>query len=179
MDEVRYELQEEDAIAFSVVNARLSPSYRKMIQGLQVASSLLFVLMALPILEEQNHWTTWFIPALGIAAVWIVVPKVIWWSLPWVYRRHMRTGKNTAILGSHELQLLQDGLKRTHSQSESKVSWAAVDKLVSTRQYLGIYVAANNAFLVPKRSFDSPENERSFRARVEQLSGKVFAETVH
>jgi hypothetical protein len=178
MDSVQYELHEEDAIDFGVVSLRVSSVYPKTIRRVLILGcGVLVAAWALLMLESRDQWLPWTFLVIGIPVFLLAVPKLVWRGIPGALRRQLRAGKNKALLGPQELQLLHDGVKRVHPLSESKVAWSAIEKLVSSQKYFGLYVGAAQALIVPKRSFKSLENEGSFRARVEQLSGKAFAET--
>ena len=173
MDVVEFDLQEDDAVAFGIVNLRVSPAYPKMLKVIiGLGCGLIVLLWALLLLVSRESWVGWFLLILGLPTMLLLVPKLIWRKLPGALRRHIRTGKNRAFLGPQRMELQSEGVRRIHSQSESKVNWSSVEKLVSSKSYLGIYIAANQAFVVPKRAFKSPTDETAFRAQAEQLAGQ-------
>lgn len=178
MDSVEYDFQEDDAVAFGVVTLRLSSVYAKALRSRTILGCVAIALVwAVGLRTSLHQWPTWFFLVVVLTLFLLIVPKMNWRRMPGAVRRQIQTGKNKALLGSQELHLLEACVKRVHPLSESQVAWSAVEKLVSSQKFLGIYIGSNHAFVVPKRSFKSPRDESAFCDRVERLSGKQFVNT--
>ena len=71
--------------------------------------------------------------------------------------------KFRGFLGEHELEIRDEGLLERTDVNESLNRWAGFHKIVTTGQYLYIYVTDNNVHIVPKRCFASERDLKEFR----------------
>jgi hypothetical protein len=175
MDSIRYELREDDIVTFSLVALKHSARFRQQVRYGQVALVFACLLLGtLFVVEDHLALTGWML-IIGAVPVALIFPRLMWRRMSSSLRSTLRAGKNTALLGAQELQLMLDGVRRVHPHAESKIAWLAIERLMSSRDHLGIFISAHQAFVVPKRSFGLGD-EGNFRARVELLSGKSFVE---
>jgi hypothetical protein len=99
-----------------------------------------------------------------------------------VYLLLLRPYLDTQRIKKHEDKLKQITwvmddyhLHIAYVQMKSEVEWAVFDKAVETKQYyLLIHAMNKRAFqFIPKRAFESPEQEASFRRYVEKYVGPI------
>jgi hypothetical protein len=76
--------------------------------------------------------------------------------------------KYRGLIGSHELQIHDDGLVERSDFNESLHRWTGFHKVISTKRYLYIYVTDNIVHIVPRRFFSSEQEERTFRDELER-----------
>ena len=74
--------------------------------------------------------------------------------------------KNRGILGSHELEIRDDGLVERTDVNESLHRWSAFHKISSTRNFIFIYVTDNIVHYVPFRSFASESEATLFKNEI-------------
>ncbi len=71
--------------------------------------------------------------------------------------------KYRGLLGTHELEIRDEGLLERTDVNESLHRWSGFHKLIETRRHLYIYVTDTMAHIVPRRSFASEQAEWAFR----------------
>ena len=90
------------------------------------------------------------------------------WCLErWLIRRTIlqlledeKPGKG--LLGRHRIVLSQDGLVESTAVSESRTSWAGVDRVEQDPHNIYIYTSLAAAHVIPKRAFRDPQETDAF-----------------
>ena len=101
-----------------------------------------------------------FITALMFGFVGCATMATMWLST--------RFKKLKGVLGEHTLEIRDDALVERTDFNESVIRWAGIHKLVQTGRHLIIYVTETNVYLVPRKYFASPQEEKQFRAEIEK-----------
>lgn len=178
MRSVEYTLEEDDLVAFGMLSLRVSPVFHRAVKRMVAFGCLLVAVCAvLLMLTGRERWPAATLLIVGLPMVLTLTPPLIWRRMPSVLRRQLSASRNRSLLGKNRLELLDDGVKRTHEKGEAKVAWSGVERLIAGRAYLALYIAANQAFIVPRRAFTQPTEEAAFRAEVEQRSGGRFVDS--
>ena len=97
--------------------------------------------------------------SLVFLAVPLLIVLLLQWILErWVLRRVIRhllkdERPNRGQLGRHRVVLGEDGLRESTAVSESRTTWAGVDRVEQSADYIYIYVSPAAAHVIPKRAF--------------------------
>jgi hypothetical protein len=113
-----------------------------------------FGLLGLSAIPNDAYGATLF---FSMAATFILLTFVS----PLLARRRMRRavanlyreGSNRALLGPRRLRLSPSGLSHSSELIETTAKWAAVEKIETNEQYACLYIAAAQAYIVPRRAF--------------------------
>jgi len=65
-------------------------------------------------------------------------------------------------LGTHKLKLDETGLVESTAVGESRTLWGGVDRIEHDPDYIYIYTAPAMAHVIPRRSFNSPNEAEQF-----------------
>ena len=72
------------------------------------------------------------------------------------------------MLGPVRLEISPNEIRSQSNFGTSEISWTAVDALAATPEYLFLFVGENEAFIVPRRAFQSDSAFQRFEQRVRQ-----------
>ena len=94
----------------------------------------------------------------------------------YLYSRH----DNRTLLTTHRIELQEEGLFEESPFNRTLAFWPGIIKAVARPGFLGVYVAAHQAYIIPKRAFASPDQEAAFlRALRENIARHKTAGQVH
>jgi hypothetical protein len=65
-------------------------------------------------------------------------------------------------LGKHRILVNEDGVIESTAVGESRTSWAGVDRIEQSPDYIFIYTSPSAAHLIPKRAFRDPRETGAF-----------------
>ena len=78
------------------------------------------------------------------------------------------TKKFKNVLGEHELRLTDAGMTSRSEHAESTLKWSGLFKVVSTSNYLYLFVNETAARPLPKRCFASPTEAQGFEQMIRE-----------
>lgn len=85
--------------------------------------------------------------------------------------------KNKGVVGTHELEIVEDGLRQRTEVTEVLHRWEGFHKIVPTRGRIFVYTTDNNVEYIPRRAFASEHESRQFEqelmARVERARSRT------
>jgi hypothetical protein len=103
-----------------------------------------------------------------LTAFWSVIGFVIgiagglaffWFLIPWILVQHtVSVWRARKLLGRHRVLITPDALIHDYEIGTGRTLWAAVNRIVATKDYVFIYFAGNTVLLVPRRAF-ADENQ--------------------
>ncbi len=163
--EVSYELDIDDLVALALHNRRRSPTLRRqqiiVVSFLAMSSSGGVAL----ILSRQARWTESFV-FLGIFFLFFLLTlrRGAKRGNARLLRKLYLEGSNRALLGTRQMRISPEGLRYSSDVIETAAKWAAVEKIETTAEYAYFYIAAVEAYIIPRRAFS---DERQFTAFVE------------
>jgi hypothetical protein len=73
-------------------------------------------------------------------------------------RKATTEGDNKALLGHQTISLSPDNILVKTQSSESKYTWASINKIVQSDKYIFLYISSISAIAIPGKAF-STENE--------------------
>jgi hypothetical protein len=163
---ITFDVIPDDLLAFTAHHYEYSPAMRRSLRGMQIAGAAVILLSSLVLARTENSATHIVVGAVA-AVVWIIgYPSYRRWSLMRYATRMFGEGSNNAVLGTHRLDLRDEGIACSSPNSESVVKWPAVERVVATDEYAFLYMGATQAMVIP-------------RARVTEGNFDAFVEAVH
>lgn len=61
-------------------------------------------------------------------------------------------GLNRGLLGTHELELTEDGIIERSEVGEHKTTWQGIERIISTTEHTFVYVSALMAQVIPRNA---------------------------
>lgn len=161
---VEFERTVEDTIEFNVFHMSHSPSIRQRALFAQIIVAVLVFIVSLAVgylLNLDKRALTYFDYAL-----FLVLSVASFFIFPYLNKAEVirglhkatKEGDNKAILGHQTISLTPEHLFVKTPGSESKYTWASIDKIVQNDKYIFLYISSISAIVVPKKAF-STENE--------------------
>lgn len=77
---------------------------------------------------------------------------------------HVFSKKNKTLTTEHTITLKEEGFREETPFNTTEHTWAAVQRLRRSRNYIFLYVAAHLAHVIPKRAFGTEEEWNAFYA---------------
>ncbi len=171
-----YELTTDDLVAFTQFHTSQSPAARKQRVGcltLAIVAMLLLPGLILlttdkPILETAlNIWPL----ILGPLLLMILAPPYIKWRTRSLSTRILNEGENSEFNGDCSMSLDDTGIRESKASGDTFRNWSAVQRIVTSTNHLFIYTSGIEAFVVPKRAFDTDDGFNTFVQAIADRSG--------
>jgi len=157
---VDYVVTQEDLLSFTIYHAQHSPSLRRSRLIYQIAPSAFLGLFALVWLEVGDVIRA--VVHLFLCALWLLFGSRYWfWRVKRQRRRILSEGQKS-YPQRQTLAISPAGIWVSSEDTESKMKWSAVEKIVTNEGYIYIYVSPLNALVVPKNMFRSETEYESF-----------------
>ena len=150
---IQYENTLKDLVTFSMYHLENSPSFRKTCISLQLVFPIALFLLLLPsfIKSSVTEGITLILPLI---LLWIYfVPKYLKWKVKKQSSKFYREVENKGLIGKHEIIITLNELIEKTEYCETKTIWEAVEKVISTKESLYIYISAVTAHVIPKNYF--------------------------
>jgi hypothetical protein len=161
--EIGYEVTLDDLIAFTLYHHEHSPAMRR---------SLLFLRFKLPMVGLLIFFLPpWSLDSILGGMVLFPLFYILWiFCIPFFYRYgiKMRTrnlhreGSNKGILGQHHIDLSPVSVTERTEFGEQITRWDAVERIVSTANYIFIYIGSMSGHVIPKRAFLNEDAAQQF-----------------
>lgn len=167
--EITYKLNDDDILAAQWHFAKSSPTLREAYWRVFVAGPLvaLGVLLLLMTIAELS---------LGFCAFVFILFSLGWcFEWPRQYRRNfmkslnriLKEGRNPLLKCSFSFEIDNEGLRVKSEMSDSRLVWAAVERVEETADHIYIYIGSMNAHIIPKWAFET-------RSQAEQFFSTAF-----
>lgn len=72
--------------------------------------------------------------------------------------------KNRTVTTEHVITLREDGFREETAFNTTEQTWAGVQRLRRSKNYIFIYIAANLAHVIPRRAFGTNDERDAFHA---------------
>jgi hypothetical protein len=170
---IEFELTLDDLVAFTVVHALRSPTFKRQQLGYFVGGLLLFsVLPGLilattekPVLETARDIWPLLMGPISYLLFMLVIP--IWRKrFEAISKRMLAEGHNSGADGPCSLTIESDGLRETRPAGESLRHWSAVEKVLVTDTHAFVYTSAVEAF-------ESADGFQQFVGELSERAGVV------
>ena len=170
-----YDLTPDDLAAFVQLHQARSLAFRRHRLGclrngvlaLLILPAFVLCLSGQPLLQTAiDIWPLLLGPVLYVPAV-----VLLWkWNTGSLRKRMLKEGRNKGFYGDCTLALETDGMHETKSNGKSIRNWSAVEQIVITSQHLFVYTSGTEAFIVPRRAFESDSDFNSFAQQISERS---------
>lgn len=162
--EVKYNLTKQDYIDFNIYHVKNSNTIKKSLLIQRYAIPLIFIIsiFLFTILTDIPFlylFTIFFI----VSVLWIAFyPKYFVSDAMKRISKMLDESSNKDLLGKHNTIINEEGLTEKSENGENKINWNGVLRIVSTENHFFIYISSISAFIVPKRSFNSQSDQKTF-----------------
>ena len=95
-------------------------------------------------------------PCFAIPFVFTAVFLTLFLLFLWDNQKKLRPSANGTILGRHDYDLGEDGIRVSSSHSESFLRWSGVRELLESDSHLFVMTDTAAGIIWPKRDIDSP-----------------------
>ncbi|MEW6039329.1 MAG: YcxB family protein [Pseudomonadota bacterium] len=171
MNEIEYELREQDLLAFSEHQIRETKALKKRRQRHQSTIPAFFVVISLFL---------WFYYKDLVSAAYVGVIALAWGFLVPAYMRWTTRKQLLAmysdedkqrILGRYRLSVAKDALiENKLDGEESRIPWSEILRIELTDKYAFIFVAIDAALIVPRATANAAKLRDFVRAADERIA---------
>jgi hypothetical protein len=173
MVEIEYELREQDLIAFNEHQLKNSKALQKTLRRHQATIPGILVLIAL-FLWFYYQDTLSAIYAGITAGVWgVLAPLYIKWNSRRQVRAMYTDEVKASVLGTYKLRIEPDALVEIGREGESRVKWADILRVETSKHYAFVFVTLDSALIIPMaavKSGDLKEFVKEAEQRIEKAS---------
>lgn len=74
----------------------------------------------------------------------------------------LEEGDNENLLNHRKLTLRVDGIQQISEHNVVNTPWEQIDSIWETEDYLFLYISSLSAYIIPKRAFNSKEDQEDF-----------------
>lgn len=161
---INYNLNKDDYVNFNIYHSQHSDSIKKNLKTQRFITPLIFFIF--PFIAKVNTGISFFYWLSIFAVIYILwtiyYPKYYFHTVKKGVGRMIEEGKNHDLLGPKTIELREDDIFSSGENSESKVKWHSAERYIETDQYIFIYISAMEAYIIPKRDFESEDQKESF-----------------
>lgn len=149
MNEIEYEIREQDLLAFNEHQLKHSEKLQKTLNRHQATIPGIMVLIALFL---------WFYYQDTLSAIWVGLGAAIWgvavpWYLRWNARSQIRkmytADVKDAVLGRYKLRIEPNALVEVSKAGESRIKWSEILRIEKTKGYAFVFVDVDSALILP------------------------------
>jgi len=150
MTEIEYEVREQDLIAFNEHQLQSSESLQKTMRRHQAVMPGFIVVIAMFLFFYFKDIPSAMYVGL-IALGWgLGVPLYLKWSLRQQIKKMYSDEEKVCILGRNTLRIDRDELVEINARGESKIAWADVLRVESTKKDACVFIATDAALIIPR-----------------------------
>ncbi len=146
---LRYETNVDDALAFQKYYYDNSPAFKHQMTKYIAGSALLMYILifALSVRDDVDAGIRAGLIGAGTAA--LILSPLLRYRLKRRMIKMCTEGDYKRYLGERELEIMPDGIISRSPYSETKLAWAAVEKIELTTEHTFIFVGSRMAFIIP------------------------------
>jgi hypothetical protein len=165
--ELDYELTREDLYAFQWRAAFESPRGRRTRRCVYLGWLLAIVLFAIVPAIGPHGFAISRVSFTFILVAFPIVALAQWYLERRLMRRFIRRlledeKPGRGQLGKHRLAMSEEGVVESTAVSESRTTWAGVDRVEQNSDYIFIYTSPAAAHMIPKRAFRELQEAEAF-----------------
>jgi hypothetical protein len=150
MTEIEYEVREQDLIAFNEHQLQNSQKLQKSMRRHQATLPGIIAVIAMILFFYFKDLQSAVYVAL-IALGWgFGVPLYLKWNWRQQLRKMYSEEEKACVLGRCALRVEQDELVEITPSGESRMPWAEVLRIESTKKYAFVFVSADAALIIPR-----------------------------
>lgn len=150
MTEIEYEVREQDLIAFNEHQLARSEHVQKMLRRHQsVLPGIIGVIAIILFFYFKDLLSAVYVALIAVA--WgLGVPLYIRWGLRRQLRKMYTEEEKACILGRNTLRIEPKELIEINVQGESRMPWADVLRVESTKKYAFVFISTDAALIIPR-----------------------------
>lgn len=176
---VSYELFPDDLTAFIEFHQRTSPVARNQQRGcfgIGLVATLVLPLGIVLTTDKPRMETAMDIWPLFLGPILFALfaKPYVRWRTRQVSRRLLAEGTNAGFYGECELAIDADGVTESRPSGSTTRKWACVERIATTPRYLFVYTSGTEAFVVPRRAFQTEAEFNEFAASIANQSGSTI-----
>jgi hypothetical protein len=168
----------DDHVALNLYTYTHLPAYGRdrIIWGILFPAGLFLFLAVLNF--NKSGWSSVAFAAIipGLYALWFLGGRK--GRLRRSTRKILEEDRSKAELGPQEIEVAHDGIVGRTRFEESKLSWKAIERTVSTPDYYFIYLSLLKAIVIPKNKITEGDFETFKRAVEERLREEALTDGV-
>ena len=155
-----------DILAFAVFHYPRSP----VTLGLLLIAQLVF---GVPLWKDAQGGSSF--GGLVFAEIILFVVLVLSFSAvyPLIIIASVLSRRNRILFAPHTLTATHDHLADETSLAKAEIQWSAIQRVAVTRKRYFLYLSRDNAIVIPRDSFASPQEEAAFIALCRERSGRA------
>lgn len=162
---LRVEISVDDLVAFSLHHHQRSPTLKRSRIWAVIAIGAMTATLSYVAGKILNNP---LLPPLGTAAaifLAVVYPRIWRRKLDHYVRLLYREGQNRGVLGTHSLEIVEDGLMDATSYYERTVFWNGIERIETVPGRTFVYLSAVAAQVIPEDSV----KEGNYSAFIDEL----------
>ncbi|QDU10180.1 YcxB family protein [Gimesia aquarii] len=171
-----YELTVDDLVAFNQFHNERSPTIRRQrTKSLVITFVVLLCLPGLILLTTDK-------PILGMALdIWplilgpilfvILVSQSFKWGTRKLIKDMVIEGQNSQFYSNCSISFDDTGISESSSSGNTIRNWSAVQRIVVSNDHIFVYTSSLEAFIVPKRAFDTDDRFNAFLQSIVDQTG--------
>lgn len=150
MNEIEYEVREQDLLAFSEHLAYESAQVKKHLRRHQAQVPGFMVLVSLLLwFYYKDTLSALYVAVLALA--WgFGVPAYLKWSMRRQLARLYSADDRDTVLGTFKLRIEKGELVETSRRGETRTSWADILRVEVTKKYAFLFVTRDSALIIPR-----------------------------
>lgn len=168
---VWHEVTEDDVLAFNRLFFHEFPPVRRTLLVQRIGLTLLgSLLMLFAVAATIGSWPLAFAGAVIEAVmVWFLATRRT--EQAWLNqtRAVLRAGRNLATLGWRWLTVDEQGVRIAGDFVDTSVPWPAIERVLKRPEAVYFFISANQAYIVPRRAFETDPAFEEFFAEAERL----------
>lgn len=176
--ETTTDINMDDIMAFNRYHLKHSSHHKRMLRINWICGFLISIFIGY-LARDPSRPYSW---AMNFAAATVVYSLVMLYLYRvWIWkqiREHYQEGRNKGLLGQHQILLTPDALIESTEVNVSTTKWAGVERIEETADHILIYIAANQAHIIPKRSFENSTQAANF-LRLAKKYGDYSKKEIH
>ncbi|WP_255288064.1 YcxB family protein [Bacillus pseudomycoides] len=99
--------------------------------------------------------------------IWILLyPAYFYKHIERNINKMLKEGSYSNLLGTHNVQIIDEGIIETNNGGETKLNWKGIEKVEENEAYIFIYVSSMSANIVPKHAFAHENSKSEFMRRL-------------
>jgi hypothetical protein len=167
-----YNVEIEDFVFFSKFNFSESLPLRRSVVRNQIIFAIMTMALMSVISYRTDRWEV-FLPFGVLACVGYVfwLKRMLLGRVEKATRKIVSKDENKVVLGEHEVEIREDGLRAKGGASEGLTYWNGLTRLVRGPQYAIIFTGTTTAHVIRKKSVVEGDIE-AFLDEVERRMGE-------
>ncbi|SHN52048.1 YcxB family protein [Desulfovibrio litoralis] len=168
---IHYKVSEQDYINFNIdhYNNMKSQKNKRFVYGVIL---LMFFFLFLPFLNDNSLSLVEIISSVFFLIAWFIFfPKIINVFIRKSVREYIKNGKANDFIGNQTILLADDYIETLNATTQSRIQYAAVERICTGNQLFYIYVGSVKALIIPFSAFENEEIKNSFFEIIHQKTG--------